>query len=336
MCRLVQGALYPAVRPKDIRAFGVSVPRREKQPEIVAEIEKQFTRLEAGVAGLRRVQANLKRYRAAVLKAACEGKLVPTEAELARQENRSYETGAQLLEAILTERRQKWNGKEKYKELTRPDTADLPQLPEGWSYALITALLSQQRAGMKTGPFGTLLKKSDHRPSGIPVLGIENIENMKFVPGSKIHITREKALRLASYRVERGDIIISRSGTVGEVCVVPADLGDAVISTNLLRVSLQACDMSPRFFCLLFNGSPFVLGQVQELCKGSTRSFLNQHILNSVIFPLPPSPEQDRIVAEAERRLSVVEELEAVVKANLQRTTRLRQSILQQAFEGKL
>ena len=82
----------------------------------MAEIEKQFTRLDAGVAGLRRVQANLKRYRAAVLKAACEGKLVPTEAELARREGRSYETGAQLVERILTERRQKWNGKGKYKD----------------------------------------------------------------------------------------------------------------------------------------------------------------------------------------------------------------------------
>ena len=103
--------------------------------EIVAEIEKQFTRLEAGVAGLRRVQANLKRYRAAVLKAACEGKLVPTEAELARQEGRSYETGAQLLERILTERRQKWNGKGKYKEPAKPDMANLPPLPEGWTWA---------------------------------------------------------------------------------------------------------------------------------------------------------------------------------------------------------
>ena len=62
---------------------------------------------------MRRVQANLKRYRAAVLKAACEGKLVPTEAELARQEGRTYETGAQLLERILTERRKKWNWKGK-------------------------------------------------------------------------------------------------------------------------------------------------------------------------------------------------------------------------------
>ncbi len=62
----------------------------KEQHRIVAEIEKQFTRLEAAVAALKRVQANLKRYRAAVLKAACEGRLVPTEAELARKEGRSY------------------------------------------------------------------------------------------------------------------------------------------------------------------------------------------------------------------------------------------------------
>ena len=70
----------------------------------MAEIEKQFTRLDASVAALKRVQANLKRYRASVLKAACEGKLVPTEAELAHAEGRDYEPAGRLLERILTER----------------------------------------------------------------------------------------------------------------------------------------------------------------------------------------------------------------------------------------
>ena len=55
-------------------------PTPDEQRRIVAEIEKQFTRLDEGVTALRRVKANLKRYRAAVLKAACEGRLVPTEA----------------------------------------------------------------------------------------------------------------------------------------------------------------------------------------------------------------------------------------------------------------
>jgi type I restriction enzyme S subunit len=137
MSRLVQGALYPAVRPKDIRAYQIPVPSRDEQRRIVAEIEKQFTRLEAGVSALKRAQANVKRYRAAVLKAACEGKLVPTEAELARREGRSYETGAQLLERILAERRKKWQGRGKYKEPAAPDTSNLPVLPDGWTWATI-------------------------------------------------------------------------------------------------------------------------------------------------------------------------------------------------------
>ena len=87
------------------------LPPLPEQRRIVAEIEKQFTRLEAGLAALRRVQANLKRYRAAVLKAACEGRLVPTEAALARSPRSTkngppaYETGAALLVPRLPDRK---------------------------------------------------------------------------------------------------------------------------------------------------------------------------------------------------------------------------------------
>lgn len=92
-----------------LAAFTVPVPPAVEQDEIVAKLDEQFSRLDAGVAALRRAQANLKRYRASVLKAACEGRLVPTEAELARQEGRTYETGEQLLTRILEERRASWS-----------------------------------------------------------------------------------------------------------------------------------------------------------------------------------------------------------------------------------
>src|SRR5205823_4595992 len=85
-------------------AHAMKLPPRSEQSRIVAEIEKQFTRLDAAVAALKRVQANLKRYRAAVLKSACEGRLVPTEAELARRERRSYEPASALLERVFAER----------------------------------------------------------------------------------------------------------------------------------------------------------------------------------------------------------------------------------------
>ncbi len=63
---------------------------------------------------------------------------------------------------------------------------------------------------------------------------------------------------------------------------------------------------------------------------------MNGTKLQALAIPLPPLAEQTRIVAEVERRLSLVEELELVVTANLQRATRLRQSILQRAFTGEL
>ena len=65
-------------------------------------------RLDDAEATLERVQQNLKRYRASVLKAAVEGRLVPNEAELAHTERRDYEPASVLLERILVERRRRW------------------------------------------------------------------------------------------------------------------------------------------------------------------------------------------------------------------------------------
>lgn len=180
-------------------------PLRE-QRRIVAAIEEQFTRLDAGVAALERARKGLKRYRASVLKAAVEGRLT----EQWREENPDAESGSALLERILEERRAKWeeaqlaryaakeqnppkNWRSKYKEPAAPDTAGLPELPEGWVYVPTQPLLPPSKDGMKTGPFGSLLKKHEHQTQGIPVLGIENIGRMRFIPGSKIHVTAEKA-----------------------------------------------------------------------------------------------------------------------------------------------
>src|ERR1035437_6198575 len=117
-----KGGAQSNISQQIIRELEFPFPPTDEQRRIVAEIEKQFTRLEAGVAALRRVQANLKRYRAAVLKAACEGHLVPTEAELARKEGRAYESADKLFARILTERRAKWGGRGKYNEPVAPNT----------------------------------------------------------------------------------------------------------------------------------------------------------------------------------------------------------------------
>ena len=107
----------------------------------MAELEKQFTRLDSSVAALQRAQSNLKRYRASVLKAACEGKLVPTEAELARSEGRDYEPADRLLERILSERRARWDSPGEtpgqVQGACRAGHLKLPDLPAGWAWATV-------------------------------------------------------------------------------------------------------------------------------------------------------------------------------------------------------
>jgi type I restriction enzyme S subunit len=127
------------------------VPPEQEQKRLVEAIERELSKLDDAVANLKRVRANLKRYRASVLKAAVEGRLVPTEAELARREGRTYEPASELLKRILKERRERFveahhdapsRRKGKYVEPVEPDTSGLPELPEGWVWVSVDQLVS--------------------------------------------------------------------------------------------------------------------------------------------------------------------------------------------------
>jgi len=207
--------------------------------------------------------------------------------------------------------------------------ADCQMLP-------IESLLSKERKGMTTGPFGTMIKKSDHKTSGVPMLGIENIGDGEFVDGNKIFVTDEKAYELKSFKVQENDIIISRSGTVGEICAVPQRAAGALLSTNLMRIALNSTVIRADYFIHLFRSKGVVLDQVKELCKGSTRAFLNQTILKQIVFPVPSLYMQKEIVNIIASRLSVCDSIEQTVDTALQQAEAMRQSILKDAFEGRL
>lgn len=200
----------------------------------------------------------------------------------------------------------------------------------------IEKLLSSERKGMSTGPFGTMIKKHEHQTTGIPMLGIENIGDGKFVDGNKIFVKPEKAKELKAFTLLEGDIIISRSGTVGELCAVPKRMEGALLSTNLMRVSLNNDIILSDYFIYLFQSKGIVLDQVRELCKGTTRTFLNQTILKQIRFPVPDISKQKTIVEIIESCMSVCDSIEKTVDIALQQADALRQSILKEAFEGRL
>jgi len=319
----------------DLGKIDFVVPPLPEQRLIVAEIEKQFTRLDAGVSALRRVQANLKRYRAAVLKAACEGKLVPTEAELAKSRNsksearNKFETGEQLLQRILKQRREKWAGKGKYKEPAAPDATGLPKLPEGWCWATAEQLSDESRAIT----YG-VIKLGEDVPDGIPTLRSSDVRHLRLdLEGVKC-ISPKIAGNYRRTFLEGGEILVTVRGTLGGVVVAPKACKGFNVSREVAMIALVESSVAANV--AIFIGSIPVQNWLLQRTRGIAYTGINIATLKALPVPLPPLAEQERIVAEVERRLSVVEELSALVTANLQRATRLRQSILQRAFEGKL
>lgn len=314
----------------------IPLPPLPEQRRIVAEIEKQFTRLEAGVAALRRVQANLKRYRAAVLKAACEGRLVPTEAELAKTGNRKakFETGEALLARILTEHRQNWQGRGQYKEPAASEIVGLPALPVGWCYASAEQVCSTVASGSTP-----LAPKMFSGRGEIPFLKVYNLTHNGALDFSVKPTFIERHTHdglLARSRVLPHDVLMNIVGPpLGKVSFVPDSYPEWNINQAIVVFRpTQAIQNRLLTYWLL---SDHVLGRLERTAKATAGQFnLQVTACRKLALPLPPLAEQTRIVAEVERRLSVVEELEAMVSANLQRSTRLRQSILQKAFTGTL
>ena len=303
-----------------------------EQRRIVAEIEKQFTRLDASVAALKRVQANLKRYRASVLKAACEGKLVPTEAELAPADGRDYEPADRLLERILAERRARWESQEKrrgkYKEPVSPDTSKLPELAEGWVWATADQL-SMIVSGQT--PRG-IIEIARSSPCGTPWYRVSDMN----APGNDVNMVAPSSL-IPAPDLARLRLHVRPPGTI----IFPKR-GGAIATNKKRRLSVSAAYDLNTMGMIPADGLGdylwwwFQTIDLSALGDGSNVPQINHDDIQPVVVSLPPLAEQHRIVAEVERRLSVAQQAEAAVDANLARAERLRQSILKQAFSGKL
>ena len=318
------GSTRKRISRGNLAKIALPVPPLDQQKRIVAEIEKQFSRLDEAVANLKRVKANLKRYKAAVLKAAVEGRLVETEAELARREGRSYETGAQLLQRILETRRSQWQGKGKYKEPAAPDTANLPQLPEGWVWASVDSVCEQ----IVDCPHST----ARFKPEGYPCI------DTTWMTAEGLVIERARYVDEATYqeRIVRlepqpADIVFAREGTIGTAISVPERmkpcLGQRVM---LLRPSMYFLGSLLRHTL----HSEIVKSQYRAQALGSTVPHINVGDVKAFRIPVPPQAEQHRIVAEIDQCLSIALETDARVDANLKRAERLRQATLMREFSG--
>ena len=316
-----RGSTIKYIRLADLRDHPIRVPSPEVQVEIVAEIETQLSRLDEAVANLQRVKANLKRYKASVLKAAVEGCLVETEATLAHREGRNFETGEQLLQRILEERRAKWAGRGKWKAPEAPTVETT--LPEGWTWASV-----DQLADVGTGATPKRDKAAYWNDGDVPWV-TSSVVNGDYVDQASEFVTKLALAETNLTLYPIGTLLIAMYGegkTRGKCTElrIPA-------STNQALAALQV-DSSIRGYLRHFLELNYE--EMRKVASGGVQPNLNLSLVRAVCVPLPPLPEQVRIVAEVDRHLSIIREVEAEVDANLLRAQALRQATLRAAFAG--
>ncbi len=297
----------------DIKKFMIPLVPLNEQKRIVGRAEELSSRLAGGVEGLRKVKAQLKRYRQAVLKYAFEGKLTE---DWRKTHKDQIEPATKLLERIDEERKKQLGPK--YKELPRINIADLSELPENWTWTRLGEIvfLSNERCDPTIS--------EDER-----FVGLEHIQGGT---GKLLGFGKSSITRSTKNRFKQGDLLYGKLRPyLNKVWVSNFD---GVCSTDIL-VFQKNNFISNEYLAICLLNQNFVEYTNQHM-SGVQHPRVSYQILSQYILPLPPLLEQLKIAEEIQRSFFITEEAERATEQSLRQAESLRQSILKTAFEGKL
>ena len=345
-----------ATKLKEINFPLAPLPEQER---IVNRIEELFSELDAGVESLKTAQAQLKRYRQSVLKSAFEGKLTAEWREQ-KQEEGKLESAEQLLQKIEEERQNRYqkeleawekevqlweeNGKlgkkpkkpQKLKELSPLTEAELAKIPE-----LLNAPSCWIQINLKEVCSAVDPQPSHRTPpkveKGIPYVSFQNInKDTGEIYFEQARQVSPKVLEehISRYSIEEGDFIIGKIGTIGKPFSIPKKRFYA-LSANVILVKPYQDIIDSQFVFYLIK-SNLIEKQFKLGSRATAQSAFGITKVRLLTLPFPSLREQQEIVKEIESRFSICDQLEATITENLQKSEALRQSILKQAFSGKL
>ena len=214
-----------------------------------------------------------------------------------------------------------------------PDTTGLPELSEGWVWTSPDILAAPVAESIGAGPFGTIFKAKDFRPSGVPIIFLRHVAPGRYLTHKPGFMDRTKWKELfVPYSVSGGELLVTKLGEPPGACAIyPKGIGPAMVTPDVIRMATDENLVVPTFLMNYFN-SEIARRFSTGAAFGTTRLRLTLPIFRSMPVPLPPLAEQHRIVAEVDRHLSFISEITAAVSTSLVRGDRLKQSTLQEAF----
>jgi len=198
-------------------------------------------------------------------------------------------------------------------------------IPEDWKVSTLG-----KHASFKTGPFGSLLHKSDYVNSGIPVVNPMQINNGKIEPTSSMSITKEAARKLSNFHLHVGDIVIGRRGEMGRCAYVTEREEEWLCGSGSMIVRVSS-DTDAQFIQRFLSSSETV-NAIESASVGTTMVNLNQQSLSNLLIALPSGKIEQSAIAST---LSDIDNLLASLDRLIAKKRDLKQATMQQLLTGK-
>jgi type I restriction enzyme, S subunit len=207
-------------------------------------------------------------------------------------------------------------------------------VPDNWSWVKVGELGDGADEAVQVGPMS--MQSRDFEDSGVPVLNVGCIQTGWFDKSKLNYMPATKASAFGRYCIRAGDILFTRSGTIGRCAVAtPAEQGH-LMTLHLLRVRPDQRKALSAYLCYVFQGAPHIQRQMKEAAIGSTRAGFNTNLLAGLDVPIPSLPEQREIVRRVGALFKLADRIEAKLAAARQRVDALPQAVLAKAFRGEL
>lgn len=187
---------------------------------------------------------------------------------------------------------------------------------------------------IRIGPFGTMLHKSDYISGGVPVINPQHIKSGKILLSASVTVSEEKARDLSAYRLQTNDIIMGRRGEMGRAAAITDVENGWLCGTGSILFRLKP-NFDAGFYAQILS-SPDVVHYLEEHATGTTMKNLNEDIVQYIPVPFVTAEMQRDITMKMDCKMSVCDSIEQAVDTALQQAEAMWQSILKNAFEGRL
>lgn len=211
----------------------------------------------------------------------------------------------------------------------------LGEVPEHWTVSFVKYIVLGEKDSMVDGPFGSSVNTSeDYVDDGIPVIRTVNITNNGFSSDNLKFMRQQKFDQLKRHSVKPGDVLFSKVGTIGNACLLPSDIPEAILSTTgSCKISVDQNKIEGEYLVLMFH----LMNQtLMEMANSNVQPFLNMSNIKNLKISLPSIEEQKNILTYLEEKLEGIDDLIAKSLSFDKLIRERRTALISAAVTGKI